>query len=62
MAMFVNTRVLHGRQGFGAGESRLLEGVYVGLDETRSRLRVLARRYGLLPAPEWFTLDIDGVF
>ena len=50
--MFVNTRVLHGRQEFGANESRLLEGVYVGLDETRSRLRVLARRYGLLPSPE----------
>ena len=47
--MFNNKRVLHGRRAFAVTEPRVLEGGYVGIEELRSRLRILAVRYGLIP-------------
>ena len=40
---FNNRRVLHGRKGFPANESRLLMGTYSSLDDMSNRIRVLAR-------------------
>lgn len=45
---FNNRRMLHGRRGFTlrANSVRHLEGVYLNIDEFKSRVRVLATKYG----------------
>ena len=47
IAVFNNSRVLHGRTGFQitAEGNRYLEGIYIDWDTMYSRLRVLTEKY-----------------
>lgn len=45
LILFDNSRIVHGRTAFDAGEGRRhLQGCYIDLDEPRSRYRTLSRR------------------
>jgi hypothetical protein len=43
---FNNRRMLHGREAFAHGGARHLQGVYVNIDEFKSKHRVLAASFG----------------